>query len=94
MTLITNPIIPGFNPDPSIIRVGEVFYLATSTFEWFPGVSLYKSYDLKNWQLISHPLNRTSQLNMRGNPNSGGIYAPCLSWDGGHFISFTPTLRM
>ncbi len=47
MTIITNPIIPGFNPDPSIIRVGEAYYLATSTFEWFPGICLYKSYDLK-----------------------------------------------
>lgn len=85
MTIITNPIIPGFNPDPSIIRVGEAYYLATSTFEWFPGICLYKSYDLKNWRLISHPLKRKSQLYMRGNPNSGGIYAPCLSYDAGKF---------
>lgn len=47
MAAITNPIIPGFNPDPSIIRVGEVYYMATSTFEWFPAVSLYTSRDLK-----------------------------------------------
>ncbi len=47
MTTITNPVIAGFNPDPSIIRVGDAYYVATSTFEWFPGICLYKSYDLK-----------------------------------------------
>lgn len=85
MSVITNPIISGFNPDPSIIRVGEAYYIATSTFEWFPGVSLYKSYDLKNWKRIAYPLNRQTQLNMLGNPDSGGIYAPCLSYDAGQF---------
>lgn len=85
MTTITNPVIAGFNPDPSIIRVGDAYYVATSTFEWFPGICLYKSYDLKNWQRIAYPLNRKSQLNMIGNPDSGGIYAPCLSHDGGRF---------
>lgn len=85
MTAITNPIIPGFNPDPSIIRVGEVYYMATSTFEWFPGVNLYKSRDLKNWQRIAYPLNRRSQLDMIGNPDSGGVYAPCLSYHDGRF---------
>ena len=85
MTVITNPIIPGFNPDPSIIRVGEAYYIATSTFEWFPGVCIYKSYDLKNWKLVSYPLNRKSQLDMLGNPDSGGVYAPCLSHHNGRF---------
>jgi xylan 1,4-beta-xylosidase len=61
MTEIINPILPGFNPDPSIIFANDAYYIATSTFEWFPGVALYKSFDLKNWQLISFPLNRVSQ---------------------------------
>lgn len=85
MTTIINPILPGFNPDPSIIKVEDAYYIATSTFEWFPGVAIYKSFDLKNWQLVTYPLTRTSQLNMLGNPNSGGIYAPCLSYDNGIF---------
>jgi xylan 1,4-beta-xylosidase len=85
MTIITNPIIPGFNPDPSIVYANNAFYIATSTFEWFPGVCLYKSFDLKNWQLISYPLNRVSQLDMKGNPNSGGVFAPCLSFSDGLF---------
>jgi xylan 1,4-beta-xylosidase len=82
---IKNPILPGFNPDPSILRVNDDYYIATSTFEWFPGVQIHHSKDLVNWKLIAHPLNRTSQLNMAGNPNSCGIWAPCLSYNNGLF---------
>lgn len=85
MTKILNPILPGFNPDPSICRVGEDYYIAVSTFEWFPGVGIYHSKDLKNWRLASRPLNRVSQLNMMGNPNSGGVWAPALSHSDGQF---------
>ncbi|SQI39176.1 Beta-xylosidase [Serratia plymuthica] len=85
MTVIKNPILPGFNPDPSIIYANHAYYIVTSTFEWFPGICLYKSFDLKNWKLISYPLSRVSQLDMKGNPDSGGIYAPCLSVDKGQF---------
>lgn len=82
---IQNPILKGFNPDPCICRVGEDYYIATSTFEWFPGVQIHHSKDLKNWQLVSRPLNRLSQLNMFGNPNSGGVWAPALSYSDGKF---------
>lgn len=85
MRKIRNPILKGFNPDPSIVRVGEMYYIATSTFEWFPGVQIYASRDLDKWELIGHPLDRVSQLNMLGNPDSGGIYAPCLTWHDGLF---------
>ena len=77
---IQNPILKGFNPDPSICRVGEDYYIATSTFEWFPGVQIHHSKDLKNWKLIKRPLDRVSQLDMKGNPNSGGVWAPMLSY--------------
>lgn len=83
--MISNPILTGFNPDPSIVRVGDDYYIATSTFEWFPGVQIHHSRDLKNWRLITHVLTRTSQLNMQGNPDSGGIWAPCLTYDNGLF---------
>jgi xylan 1,4-beta-xylosidase len=79
--MIKNPILKGFNPDPSIIRVGDDYYLATSTFEWFPGVMIYHSKDLKNWQLIAHPLDRLSQLDLRGVDTAQGVWAPCLSQD-------------
>ncbi len=83
--IIHNPILPGFNPDPSIIRVGDDYYIATSTFEWFPGVQIYHSRDLVNWRLLTRPLRRASQLNMLGDPDSCGVWAPCLTLDGGVF---------
>lgn len=82
---IQNPILRGFHPDPSIVRVGEDYYLATSTFEWWPGVRLHHSRDLVHWELIDYPLNRISQLDLRGVGPSQGIWAPCLTWDKGVF---------
>ncbi|MEP6850450.1 MAG: glycoside hydrolase family 43 protein [Acidobacteriota bacterium] len=83
--VIQNPILRGFNPDPSILRVGDDYYIATSTFEWFPGVQIHHSRDLVHWRLLTRPLRRPSQLNMLGDPDSCGIWAPCLSYDGGLF---------
>ncbi len=83
--MIQNPVLKGFNPDPSICRVGEDYYIATSTFEWFPGVQIHHSKDMVNWQLVSHPVNRVSQLNMLGNPDSGGVWAPALTYADGQF---------
>ena len=85
MNVITNPILKGFNPDPSIIRVEDDYYIATSTFEWFPGVQIHHSKDLQNWKVIARPLNRISQLDMKGVPDSCGVWAPCLSYDEGTF---------
>ena len=85
MVQIKNPILTGFNPDPSICRVGEDYYIATSTFEWFPGVQIHHSRDLANWRLLCRALDRVSQLDMRGCQNSGGIWAPCLTHAEGKF---------
>jgi beta-xylosidase len=79
MTMIHNPILPGFNPDPSICRAGDDYYIATSTFEWYPGVQIHHSRDLVNWCLVTRALDRAAQLDMRGDPDSGGVWAPCLS---------------
>ncbi len=79
MTDIHNPILRGFNPDPSIVRVGDDYYIATSTFEWYPGVQIHHSRDLAHWRLVTRPLSRASQLDMRGDPDSCGIWAPCLT---------------
>lgn len=88
--MIRNPILPGFHPDPSIARVGDDFYIATSTFEWFPGVQIHHSRDLANWTLVARPLERADQLDMIGNPDSGGVWAPCLSHcDGLFYLIFT-----
>ncbi|MCK9479245.1 MAG: glycoside hydrolase family 43 protein [Firmicutes bacterium] len=86
MNVIHNPILKGFFPDPSIIRVGEDYYIANSTFEWFPGVVLHHSKDLKNWRLIGHALTETSQLNLLGERPSCGVWAPCLSHDNNTFF--------
>ncbi len=83
--MIHNPILRGFHPDPSIIRVGDDYYIATSTFEWWPGVRLHHSKDLVHWNLIEYPLNRTSQLDLKGVGPSQGIWAPCLTYDNGTF---------
>jgi len=91
---IKNPILPGFNPDPSIIRVGEDYYIATSTFEWFPGVQIHHSRDLIHWRLITRPLNRASQLNMLGDPDSCGVWAPCMTHaDGKFWLIYTDVKR-
>lgn len=91
---IRNPILPGFNPDPSIVRAGDDYYIATSTFEWFPGVQIHHSRDLVHWQLLTRPLNRASQLNMLGDPDSCGIWAPCLTYaDGLFWLIYTDVKR-
>lgn len=93
--MITNPILPGFNPDPSICRVGDYYYIATSTFEWFPGVQIHHSTDLANWSLVGRPLNRQAQLDMRGNPDSCGVWAPCLSFaDDKFWLVYTDVKRL
>lgn len=92
--MIRNPILPGFNPDPSIVRVGADYYIATSTFEWFPGVQIHHSRDLVHWRLLTRPLNRASQLNMLGAPDSCGVWAPCLTHaDGLFYLIYTDVKR-
>src|SRR5262245_26686606 len=95
MVMIRNPILPGFNPDPSICRVGGDYYIATSTFEWYPGVQIHHSTNLADWRLVKRPLDRATQLDMRGNPDSGGIWAPCLSHaDGLFWLVYTDVKRL
>lgn len=83
--MIRNPILPGFHPDPSIVRVGDDYYIANSTFEWWPGVALFHSRDLKHWRPIGHVITRPAQLNMLGLGDSAATWAPSLSHDGRQF---------
>jgi len=75
--MIANPILPGFHADPSICRVpgegGDDYYIATSTFEWWPGVRIHHSKDLVNWRHHSYAVTRTSQLDLNGHPDSAGV---------------------
>ncbi|MEK3833153.1 family 43 glycosylhydrolase [Paenibacillus sp. FSL R7-0128] len=80
MTKINNPIIPGMAPDPSIIRVDDMYYIATSTFHWNPGVQIFKSTDLAHWTLTASVLNK-GEVNLRGTNTPAGIWAPHLSYD-------------
>ena len=78
--MIQNPILPGFNPDPCICRKGDDYYLAVSTFEWFPGIPVYHSRDLKNWELYTHVLTDDEKVDLKKLPSAKGIWAPCLTY--------------
>lgn len=84
-----NPILPGFHPDPSICRVGDDYYLVTSSFEWFPGVPLFHSRDLVHWEQVGHVLARSGNLDLEGVECSGGIYAPTLRYHDHRFYLIT-----
>ncbi|MEW1837707.1 glycoside hydrolase family 43 protein [Nonomuraea angiospora] len=83
--MIRNPVLPGFDPDPSIVRVGEDYYLATSTFEWCPGVRVHHSRDLVNWRPLGGVLTERRLLDLSGVPDSGGVWAPDLTYHDGLF---------
>lgn len=84
-----NPILPGFYPDPSICRVGEDYYMVTSSFEYYPGVPLFHSKDLVHWEQLGHVLDRPSQLDLDGTPCSKGIYAATIRYHEGVFYMIT-----
>lgn len=85
MRTLTNPVIRGFAPDPSIIRVGAWYYVATSSFEWFPTIPLHRSRDLVSWEYAGHVEGAVPGGTLAGVPDSGGVWAPALSWDGERF---------
>lgn len=92
MTSYQNPVVPGFYPDPSVCRVGSDYYLATSTFEYFPGVPILTSKDLVSWRTIGHALTRRSQLELGTAKSSQGIYAPTLRHHDGTFYLVTTNM--
>lgn len=81
----SNPILPGFYPDPSICRVEDEYYLVTSSFTYFPGLPIFHSRDLVNWRQIGHALDRPSQLDLDGLEQSQGLYAPTIRYNNGIF---------
>ena len=83
------PVIPGFHPDPSVCRVGEWYYLATSTFEYAPGVPIRRSKDLVHWELLGHALTRRDQWPLGTFKDSRGIFAPTLRHHDGRFWMIT-----
>ncbi|MBR1688939.1 MAG: glycoside hydrolase family 43 protein [Prevotella sp.] len=86
---LRNPVVPGFHPDPSVCRVGSDFYLVNSSFQYFPGVPVYHSKDLVNWELIGNVLDRESQLPLKGATSWLGIYAPTIRYNDGTYYMIT-----
>ena len=84
MTTLYNPLLPGFNPDPSIVAVDGTYYLATSTFEYLPGIPIHRSTDFETWQLIGHVATRPGQLS-DAVPTTGGAWAPTIRHRDGVF---------
>ncbi|MBQ0992751.1 glycoside hydrolase family 43 protein [Micromonospora sp. H61] len=82
---IRNPVLAGFHPDPSILRVGDDYYLATSTFEWYPGVLVHHSRDLVNWRSLGGIITDRRLLDLRGCGDSNGVWAPDLTYHDGQF---------
>ncbi|MFC4553142.1 MULTISPECIES: glycoside hydrolase family 43 protein [Halorussus] len=84
-----NPVLPGFHPDPTICRGEDAFYLAVSSFEYVPGVPLYRSENLADWKPIGHALTRKSQLTVDNAGASGGVFAPTLRYHDGTYYLVT-----
>jgi xylan 1,4-beta-xylosidase len=85
VTLLRNPVLRGFAPDPSMVRVGDWYYVANSSFEWFPTIPVHRSRDLAHWEYAGHVRGAVPGDSLAGVPDSGGIWAPSLSWDGERF---------
>src|SRR3546814_5021929 len=87
--MMRNPVLPGFHPDPSIVRVGADFYLVNSTFAWFPGIPIFHSRDLVNWRLIGHAIDRPGLVDFTGIGTDRGIFAPAIQYHDWRFYIFT-----
>ena len=87
-----NPIIPGFHPDPSIVKVGDDYYIVNSSFQYFPGVPIYHSKDLVNWEHIGNVLSKESQLPLKDATSWQGIYAPTIRYHDGTFYMITTNI--
>jgi xylan 1,4-beta-xylosidase len=85
VTVLHNPVVRGFAPDPSMVGVGGWYYVATSSFEWFPTIPIHRSRDLAHWEYAGHVRGAVPGDSLAGVPDSGGIWAPSLSWDGERF---------
>ncbi|MCE7063882.1 glycoside hydrolase family 43 protein [Dyadobacter sp. CY326] len=82
---LVNPILTGFYPDPSVVQVGEDYYLVNSTFSYFPGIPVFHSKDLKNWKQIGNVIDRPSQMDFMGEQLTRGLFAPAIGFHNGTF---------
>lgn len=85
-----NPIFSGWCSDPSMVRVGEDYYIASSTFEWMPGINLFHSRDMVHWEQLPSALQDDALVPLEGLEPSCGIWAPSLTWaDGMFYLAYT-----
>ncbi|MCR4764589.1 MAG: glycoside hydrolase family 43 protein [Bacteroidaceae bacterium] len=89
-----NPVIPGYYPDPSVCRVGDDFYLVTSSFQYFPGVPVFHSKDLIHWEQIGNVLDRPSQVDLSKGGASSGIFAPTIRFHEGKYYMITTNINL
>ena len=89
---LINPIIPGYHPDPSIVRVDDDYYIVNSSFQYFPGVPIFHSKDLINWKQIGNVLTTPNQLPLKGAGSWTGIYAPTIRYNEGTFYMITTNI--
>lgn len=80
-----NPLIPGFNPDPSCVLVDGVYYLITSSFEYLPALPIYRSTDFTNWEHIGNVATREEQVGLALTPSQAGVWAPTIRHHNGLF---------
>ena len=85
----SNPVVKGFYPDPSVCSANGKYYMVCSSFQYFPGVPLFESEDLVNWEQIGHVLTRKSQVMLEGINSSGGVFAPTIRYNDGRFYMVT-----
>ncbi|TIH40906.1 glycoside hydrolase family 43 protein [Subtercola vilae] len=85
MTEYPNPLIPGFNPDPSVVKVGDDYYIVTSTFEYLPGIPVYHSTDFVTWSQIGNVITRMEQAELENVVTAGGVWAPTIRYRDGLF---------
>lgn len=88
-TTFRNPVMSGYNPDPSICRVGDDYYMVTSSFTWYPGIPVYHSKDLVNWEIVGHVIDRPDMLNMDGLNDNDGTWAATIRYHEGRFYVIT-----
>jgi xylan 1,4-beta-xylosidase len=84
-TTLVNPILTGFYPDPSVVKVGADYYLVNSTFSYFPGIPVFHSRDLKNWKQIGNVIDRATQMDFMGEKLTRGLFAPAISYHNGTY---------
>ncbi len=93
MNTYQNPVVRGFRPDPSVVRVGDDYYMVNSSFQYFPAIPIHHSKDLVHWELIGHAITENKYLDLSETSDSHGIWAPDISYHNGEFYIFA-TLRL